>query len=173
MHKIKAMDIKTMRKEITELIDNIKQHSDELTDKEHIPQLELELIVSKIEKLYKKSIEFNYVYSNRKRGTEINSTAEETTKDGKKIVENIKTTSNQPNSVNFKNLISINQKYQFISELFNGNSLSLDEATTKINAALNKDEALKIAYELKTKFNWKENSSVADDFIKLIIRKFA
>lgn len=58
------MNKKQIRKEIAALINSVKEHSDNIGDKEHIPQLELELILSKIEKLYQKSIVFNYLNSN-------------------------------------------------------------------------------------------------------------
>lgn len=57
------MDKKNVRKEIAALIDSIKQHSDNIGDNKHIPQLELELILSKIKSLYEKSIVFNYLNS--------------------------------------------------------------------------------------------------------------
>jgi len=57
------MDKKHIRKEIATLINSIKEHSDSIGDKEHIPQLELELILHKIEKLYQKSIVFNHLNS--------------------------------------------------------------------------------------------------------------
>lgn len=50
-----------LRKEIAQLIDNIKEHSDNIGTCKRIPQLELELILSKIKKLYEKSIVFNYI----------------------------------------------------------------------------------------------------------------
>lgn len=52
-----------VRKEIAALIDSIKEHSDNIGTHKHIPQLELELILHKIEKLYQKSIVFNYLNS--------------------------------------------------------------------------------------------------------------
>lgn len=57
------MDKNRIRKEIAELINSIKQHSDDIGDKKHIPQLELELILKKIAALYEKSIVFNYLNS--------------------------------------------------------------------------------------------------------------
>jgi hypothetical protein len=57
------MDKNQIRKEIAVLINSIKEHSDNIGDKEHIPQLELELILHKIEKLYQKSIVFNHLNS--------------------------------------------------------------------------------------------------------------
>jgi hypothetical protein len=59
------MDKKEIRKEIAALINSIKEHSDNIGDKQHIPQLELELILNKIEKLYKKSIVFNHLNSSQ------------------------------------------------------------------------------------------------------------
>ena len=166
------MDIKAMRKEITELIDNIKLHSDELTDKPHIPQLELELIVSKIEKLYKKSIVFNFEYSQPKKAETIVKEVEKIIEPIEEIRETEKIISVSKNSIDFKNLIGINQKFQFTSELFGGNTNELSSTIEKINSVQNKDEALKIASELKVKFNWREESSVVDDFVKLIVQKF-
>jgi hypothetical protein len=55
------MDKYQLRKEIAQLIDSIKEHSDNIGTRKRIPQLELELILSKIKKLYEKSIVFNYV----------------------------------------------------------------------------------------------------------------
>ncbi len=55
------MDKNILREEITVLIDSIKEHSDKITAYERINQLELELILSKIKKLYEKSIVFNYL----------------------------------------------------------------------------------------------------------------
>lgn len=55
------MDKYAVRKEIASLIDSIKDHSDNIGNRRHIPQLELELILHKIEKLYQKSIVFNYL----------------------------------------------------------------------------------------------------------------
>jgi len=52
-----------VRKEIAALIDSIKEHSDSIGTRRHIPQIELELILHKIEKLYQKSIVFNYLNS--------------------------------------------------------------------------------------------------------------
>ena len=65
------MDKNQIRKEIAELINSIKQHSDDIGDKKHIPQLELELILKKIASLYEKSIVFNYLNSQKSIENEI------------------------------------------------------------------------------------------------------
>ncbi|MGQ0829153.1 MAG: hypothetical protein ACT4ON_12255 [Bacteroidota bacterium] len=55
------MDKFKVRKEIAALIDSIKEHSDNIGDNKHVPQLELELILNKIKNLYEKSIVFNHL----------------------------------------------------------------------------------------------------------------
>lgn len=55
------MDKYQLRREIAQLIDSIKEHSDNIGNRTYIPQLELELILSKIKLLYEKSIVFNYI----------------------------------------------------------------------------------------------------------------
>ena len=52
-----------LRKEMAMLIDSIKEHSDDIGNKDHVAQLELEVINSKIKKLYEKSVVFGYLYS--------------------------------------------------------------------------------------------------------------
>jgi hypothetical protein len=56
------MEINKLRKEITQLIDNIKEHSDYLTDFERIPHVELEMILVKIKKLHERAIIFTHEY---------------------------------------------------------------------------------------------------------------
>jgi len=159
-----------MRKEITELIDNIKQHSDELTDKPHIPQLELELIVSKIDLLYKKSILFTHEYS-RSRQAPAETIKPDTEKGPEKQgpVQHPIPVRTYPD---LKSLIGINQRFQFTAELFGGSAEALNEAISQINASKNKEEALQAAAELKARFGWKDDSQAADDLIRLIVKKF-
>lgn len=57
------MDKQQIRKEIKALINSIKEHSDNIGDVDHVPQVELELILHKIEKLYQKSIVFNHLHT--------------------------------------------------------------------------------------------------------------
>ncbi len=52
-----------IRKEIAALINSIKEHSDNIGDSKYIPQLELESILHKIERLHERSIVFNYLNS--------------------------------------------------------------------------------------------------------------
>lgn len=55
------MNSKIKRREITALIDNIKEHSDRLTDFDSIPQLELNVIISKINRLHETTVILKYL----------------------------------------------------------------------------------------------------------------
>tara|TARA_R110002049_G_scaffold288033_1_gene470334 strand:- start:2136 stop:2882 length:747 start_codon:yes stop_codon:yes gene_type:complete len=50
------MDIQVKRKELTALVDNIKENSDRLTVSHTLPALELSVLISKISKLYEEAI---------------------------------------------------------------------------------------------------------------------
>jgi hypothetical protein len=52
-----------LRKEMALLIDSIKEHSDGIGNRDHVPQLVLEVINSKIKKLYEKSVVFSYLHA--------------------------------------------------------------------------------------------------------------
>jgi hypothetical protein len=55
------MDRNSIRKEIIALVSNIKNQSDALANEKYPSQLDLELFLHKIEKLYQKSIVFNHL----------------------------------------------------------------------------------------------------------------
>ncbi len=57
------MDIQAKRKELTALVDNIKEHSDRLTVSHTLPALELSVLITKISKLYEEAIILKYEIS--------------------------------------------------------------------------------------------------------------
>jgi hypothetical protein len=160
------MDIKQMRKEITELIDSIKEHSDELTNSAHIPTLEFELMLAKVEKLYKQLAIFNHYYSALEQGDDKKKVETEAVQAKEYIV------TAKHSWPDLKNLIGINQKFQIVSELFKGDNNEFNEAVIKINSLYNKEEALIYVQGLKAAFSWKDDSSVADGFIKIVTQRY-
>ena len=162
------MDIKQMRKEITELIDSIKEHSDELTDRPHIPTLEFELMLAKVEKLYKQLAIFNHYYSALETESNDDKKKELTeTVQAKEYIVNAK-----HSWPDLKNLIGINQKFQIVAELFKGDNNEFNEAISQINSLHNKQEALIYVQGLKAAFSWKDDSMVADGFIKIVTQRY-
>lgn len=50
------MNVEDLRKELTELINNIKDHSDRLSSWDHLPALEISVILAKINRLYERMV---------------------------------------------------------------------------------------------------------------------
>lgn len=208
------MNKASVRKEISSLIDSIKQHSDDIGTKQHIPQLELELILHKIKKLYEKSIVFNYLNSlpeeepviidpkqielfnvsdtDKKESKEINEPptsvktlfAEEILEDkaSKKVPEKEKKKESSDKSVadklqkkpiiDIKTAIGINEKFQFINELFESNAQEYNIAINQLNICNSFSEAEAYIKSLKEIYKWKDDSPVALSFTDLVERRF-
>jgi hypothetical protein len=70
--------------------------------------------------------------------------------------------------------ISLNERYQLVKELFEGDEILFDKTIKTINAFSNGAEAqFWIDKELKAKGGWKKESSAAHLFDQLIKRRFS
>lgn len=81
---------------------------------------------------------------------------------------------NQRQSKDLKGLISLNDKLQFVRDLFNGYSLAYSEAIELLNRFDNfeaADNFLKQNYSVKN--NWAEKQDVADKFYEVLNRRFS
>jgi hypothetical protein len=81
---------------------------------------------------------------------------------------------NQKPSKDLKGLISLNDKLQFVRDLFNGYSLAYSEAIELINRFDSFDAAdnfLKQNYAIKN--SWSEKQDVADKFYEILNRRFS
>jgi hypothetical protein len=177
------MDKNKIRKDIEGLIDNIKEHFDNALDHDHIPLLELESIVSKIERLHKKAIIFHYLnnlhYLNNKRqetNKDISSSLAETgllaTEPAHKVpVPEIKNNSKNRVAVDIRSLIGINEKFQFINELFEGNVNEYTAAINQLNTYPSYQEAEAYLNSIKSIYNWKDEEPLVEKFLVIVGRK--
>ena len=73
-----------------------------------------------------------------------------------------------------KKSISINDRYLFINELFNGDELTYDRSVKAINAfSIYPEAEFWMKRELKIKFAWDDKSKVVQQFIHLVKRRFS
>ena len=73
-----------------------------------------------------------------------------------------------------KKAISINDRYLFINELFNGDELTYDRSVKTINAfSIYPEAEFWMKRELKIKFAWDDKSKVVQQFIHLVKRRFS
>lgn len=183
-----------IRKEIAELIDSIKQHSDNIGDIRYIPQLELESILHKIEKLYEKSIVFNYLNSLPEE-TELEKPAEtivetpivvvpepivmEQKEEVVIVKEEIKPPPETPKPIakpvskDIKTLIGINDKFQFTNELFQKNAQEYSNTIEQLNNSESWESVLENLKSYQSKYNWDVENSVVKRFFDLVKRKFS
>lgn len=215
-----------IRKEIAELIDSIKEHSDNIGDIRYIPQLELESILHKIEKLYEKSIVFNYLNSLPETRIETMVKLEEKiTLTLEPIIEEIqpkqeivqpeepakavapleskpvqpevekappiaepvaekkkeestpiKPTTNKiikPAITDIKSVIGINDKFQFISELFGGNAQEYAAAIQQLNSSGTLDSAMEYINNLQNVYNWDLENETVKRLVDFVIRRYS
>lgn len=68
---------------------------------------------------------------------------------------------------------SLNEKLQFINELFDGSSDAFSSATKKLDACASMAEARTIMTEYSSNYEWDLDSEIVEDFIFKICRRYA
>ena len=191
------MDKNLIRKEIAVLIDSIKEHSDNIGNTKQISQLELEVILNKIEKLYEKSIIFNYL--NKLSDTKpvipppgmVESTSKETIEKQVAMdlfaseipiepkptkIKEVKASANKTQKkpiTDLKAAIGINEKFQFINELFEGNMQEYNIAINQLDSLANLHEATTYINSLKEIYRWENETPVLTHFKDLLERRYS
>jgi len=181
------MDLKKMREDITDLIDDIKYKSDDLTDLDRLPIIQLNVILAKINTLTKKTtILLHYVekqgedqkkikFSQKKEElvvekpvseeplippTEIEALVPEPEVE-KTETDDLETRLKQIAVKDLSTAIGINEKYLFASELFNGKINVFTEAINGLNCLESLDQAVSYLNDLATEHQWDlENETV-------------
>ena len=180
-----------MRKDITEVIDDIKYHSDSLTDLDRLPVIQLKVILAKINKLTEKTtILLHYI---EKKSQDPKPTPQEelkpappvqaapvidvieevedsTTKDTVQEVE--EKSFDEETLTDLMSAIGINEKYLFASTLFNGNMEAFKSNIAAINDLISLEDANTYLEVLKQKYNWEDENKVVKEFYQLIQRRY-
>jgi hypothetical protein len=190
---------KEIVEEMLSLINNIKDKTDDIDTDERIPQLELNVITAKIEKLYELSVVLKYLHEHidlmidekvvqilEKKEKEIEEVKVENVLSvstetklpetlidkpivstpavaQKSVVDKIQNTPIQ----DIKTAIGINDKFQFIKELFNNNPEEFQDIIQKLNNADNLEHALSFIQN----YNWDFENPIVERFINLINRR--
>jgi Ca2+-binding EF-hand superfamily protein len=67
----------------------------------------------------------------------------------------------------------LNERLQFINELFDGSSEAFSDAIKSIDAQSDEQSALRKASNLATQFNWDHDSETVEEFVLKIKRRYA
>ena len=72
-----------------------------------------------------------------------------------------------------KSAIGLNEKFQFISHLFNGDAKKYNTAIDKLNACPTAEVAMKYVQEISDSNNWESYAPSAKSFLEIIERRFS
>lgn len=187
-------ELKEMRKDITAVIDDIKYHSDQLTDLDRLPVLQLKVILAKIGRLNQMTtILLHYIEKQEKHiqnqqdsvsKNELAQTEEEVSEILNIVDEHAPDTERSSKSENVEDrlkkmvvhdlmsAIGINEKYLFASELFDGNINRFTEEIAAINSMKDFNEVENRIIALSGELNWDPENEFVEHFKELIYRKF-
>lgn len=186
-----------MRKDITDLIDDIKYKSDSLTDLDRLPVIQLNVILAKINTLTKKTtILLHYIEKQGEDQKKIKfsqkskeSIKEELFKEEPSIpsidikVNPIVTDELEPNDnieeplkkavvKDLTSAIGINEKYLFASELFNGKIDTFTDAIKDLSAIESLDQAKSYLDNLANQYQWDLENETVVLFKDLVERRY-
>jgi hypothetical protein len=96
-----------------------------------------------------------------------------TVEETEKIAEPIVTTATVNHDVDIRKVIGINDKYLFISELFNNSSEAYEDVVNKLNNFRSYPEAISWLDEVHSENNWDDDNETVVSFYDLINHYFA
>ncbi len=67
-----------------------------------------------------------------------------------------------------KTAIGLNDKFEFINELFKGSNSDYEASIKLLNSSENAESAKKIFYDLQKKYNWQDENESAKSFLEII-----
>ncbi|PKP00682.1 MAG: hypothetical protein CVU14_07225 [Bacteroidetes bacterium HGW-Bacteroidetes-9] len=71
-----------------------------------------------------------------------------------------------------KSAISLNEKFQFINELFEGSSDRYSEAINLLNSCAGSEDSGQLFADLKSRYNWDDQYIVYKKLHEFVIRRY-
>ena len=72
-----------------------------------------------------------------------------------------------------KAAIGLNEKFQFINTLFQGDTTEYNASVDRLNTSNSSEEAMRLIKEIAAKQKWESNSESAKQFIEFVERRFS
>jgi len=178
------MDKSIIKKDIAVLIKTINEQFAAIEKTDNYSQQQTALFVHHVEQLHKKVIMLEYADA---QAPVIEAKTEETPK--VKPVEPVVNTAPPPviekivkeevvipeiktTTKDIKTAIGINDKFEFINELFKGSIADYEAGLQLLNNSANRELALKVFNELQKKYGWQQENETADRLQEIVERKF-
>ena len=194
------MEIEQLRKEFNLVLANITEHSERFTGSDHLPALEVSVMMSKINKLQEiaailkhtihtkeeKRRSFHKVeptiVSETKKQVIVDETETELIIETKETITEIKSSTTSKSSISdkflhtpiasLKDAFSLNDRYLFANELFKKDMTLFNQTVATIDVCKNLIEAQELLNQTKTDFNWDAENERVISFYELVERRF-
>ena len=192
------MEIEQLRKEFNLVLANITEHSERFTGSDHLPALEVSVMMSKINKLQEiAAILKHTIHTKEEKRRSFHkvepSIVSETKKqvivdeteliiETKETITEIKSSTTNKSSISdkflhtpiasLKDAFSLNDRYLFANELFKKDMTLFNEIVKKIDSCKNLIEAQELLNQAKTDFNWDAENERVISFYELVERRF-
>ncbi len=187
-----------MRKELTQLLDNILEHSNRYTDERAIPSLEVGAVLTKISRLQEGMSVLRYLLEEREKLAKQRPRKDATNFDVKIVVDQSESLTteekpaeaiesvvepepqvqvetetqvinfDQPSIAKLSDALTLNDRYLFANELFEKDMNAFNELVKSVDSCLSLNEAKALLIPL----SWDDENEHAISFSSLVERRF-
>lgn len=184
------MEIEHMRKELTQLLDNIIEHSNRYDDERAIPSLEIRAVLTKISKLQEGMSVLRYLLEQQEKLAKQRPKRSSKDFDLKIVVDPKEATEvldavvepqvkeeeidapivnfDQPSIAKLSDALTLNDRYLFANELFQKDMNGFNDLVKSIDNSLSLNEAKALLIPL----SWEDDNEYAVSFNNLVERRF-
>lgn len=186
------MEIEQLRKEFNLVLANITEHSERFTGSDHLPALEVSVMMSKINKLQEIAAILKHTIHTKEEKrrsfykvepTIVSETKQQVIVDeSRKSEVETKSATISKSSISdkflhtpielLKDAFSLNDRYLFANELFKKDMTLFNETVKKIDSCKSLIEAQELLNQTKTDFNWDAENECVISFYELVGRRF-
>lgn len=183
------MEIEQLRQELNHLLESIVERSDKLSGERKISPLEIDVVLSKVNKMQEKLVVLRYMLQTEETVKQVkNNEKIEQAPLTQEIIEeevveptilkNAEESSvvNQLEKKTIRKLadaFNLNDRYLYANELFNKDMNAFNGLITSIDNVLTLSEAQLLVAETKQVYNWDDENERVQEMVDLIERKFS
>lgn len=115
---------------------------------------------------------FSYLGESKEEKPSVRTLADTLNRPGRNVEEQLERKVNAKKIDDLRAIININDKFSFMSELFNNNMKAYNDFIMRLNSYSDRAQALEYVKEVATQYGWNSESLVVKSFYKIFDRKF-
>ncbi|MCO6500539.1 MAG: hypothetical protein J5I47_09210 [Vicingus serpentipes] len=184
------MEIEQLRQELNHLLESIVERSDKLSGERKISPLEIDVVLSKVNKMQEKLVVLRYMLQTEEAVKQVKNNekieqdplTQEITEEEVVKPTTVLKKPEQPSVVNqlekkttrkLADSFNLNDRYLYANELFNKDMNAFNGLITSIDNVSTLSEAQLLVAETKQVYNWDDENERVQEMVDLIERKFS